>query len=55
VEGEVGHDKITRLLPSELFDEKTLWKKVKKTIRAHEQEAACLIFDDMIIEKPYYG
>jgi hypothetical protein len=30
-----------------------LWKKVKEAARAYEQEEACLIFDDTIIEKPY--
>jgi transposase len=49
----VSHDKITRTLSSEYFDAKTLWKKVKKSVRAFEGEEACLIFDDTIIEKPY--
>jgi hypothetical protein len=53
LEGNVSHDKITRLLSSESFDEKTLWKKVKKIVRAYEGEEACVIFDDTIIEKPY--
>ena len=53
LEGNVSHDKITRTLSSESFDEKTLWKKVKKIVRAYEGEGACLIFDDTIIEKPY--
>jgi hypothetical protein len=53
LEGNVSHDKITRSLSSETFDEKTLWKKVKKVVRAYEREDACLIFDDTIIEKPY--
>jgi hypothetical protein len=53
LEGNVSHDKITRLLSSEPFDEKTLWKKVKKIVRAFEEDGACVIFDDTIIEKPY--
>jgi hypothetical protein len=53
LEGNVSHDKITRSLSSETFDEKTLWKKVKKIVRAYEREDACLIFDDTIIEKPF--
>jgi hypothetical protein len=53
LEGEVSHDKITRFLSEELFDEKTLWKNVKKAVRAFEQEDSCLIFDDTVIEKPY--
>jgi hypothetical protein len=39
-------------LASEFFDEKTLWKKVKKIVRAHEGEEGCLIFDGTVIEKP---
>jgi len=53
LEGELSHDKITRFLSKEYFDEKTLWKKTKKLVRAFETEEACLIFDDTIIEKPY--
>jgi len=52
LEGNVSHDKITRTLSSEILDEKTLWKKVKKFVRAYEEDA-CLVFDDTIIEKPY--
>jgi hypothetical protein len=29
LDGEYSHDKITRFLSSEFFDEKTLWKKQK--------------------------
>ena len=53
LEGNVSHDKITRFLATEFFDEKTLWKKVKKFVRAYEKEDACLVFDDTTIEKPY--
>ena len=53
LDGAISHDKISRLLSSESFDEKTLWKKIKKLVRAYEEENACLIFDDTIIEKPY--
>ena len=53
VEGNISHDKITRFLKKEYFDEKTLWKKVKQIVRAYEEEEACLIFDDTIVEKPY--
>ena len=53
LEGDISHDKITRFLTEELFDERTLWKKVKKIVRAYEGEGACLIYDDTIIEKPY--
>jgi hypothetical protein len=53
LDGEVSHDKITRFLSSEYFDEKALWKKTKKLVRAFEEKDACLIFDDTIVEKPY--
>jgi len=53
LEGELSHDKITRFLSTESFNEKTLWKKIKKLVRAFENDNACLIFDDTIIEKPY--
>jgi hypothetical protein len=43
-----SHDRITRFLRKEYFDEKTLWKKVKTFVRANEEEGACLIFDDTI-------
>lgn len=52
LDGELSHDKITRFLATGNFDEKSLWKKVKKVVRAYEQEDACLIIDDTIIEKP---
>jgi hypothetical protein len=53
LDGEISHDRITRFLASEVFDEKTLWKKTKKFVRAFEEKDACLIFDDTIIKKPY--
>jgi hypothetical protein len=53
LEGNVSHDKITRSLSAESFNEKTLWKKVKKFVRAYEEEDASLMFDDTIVEKPY--
>ena len=46
--GKVSHDRITRFLSSESLDEKILWKKVKKTVRAYEQEKGRLIFDETI-------
>jgi hypothetical protein len=50
---EISHDKISRFLSTETFDEKSLWKKIKKLVRAYEDETGCIIFDDTIIEKPY--
>jgi IS4 transposase len=53
LDGEISHDKITRFLSSKEFYGKTLWKKVKRIVRAFEEKDACLIFDDTIIEKTY--
>jgi len=55
LDGDISHDKITRFLSSEYFNEKTLWKKTKKFVRAFEDKNASIIFDDTIIEKSYYG
>lgn len=53
LDGEVSHDKITRLLSSHTFDSKELWLKVKSTVRQIEQEDGVLIFDDTIQEKAW--
>jgi hypothetical protein len=52
-EGKISHDKITRFLSGELRDSKSLWLCVKKLVRKYDDEEACLIFDDTIIEKAY--
>jgi len=53
VNGDISHDSITRLLSGNEFNSKVLWQKVKPLVRRHETTDACLIFDDVIIEKPY--
>ena len=53
VDGEISHDGITRLLSGNAFNSKMLWQKVKPLVRKYETPEACLIFDDVIIEKPY--
>jgi hypothetical protein len=53
LDGEVSHDKITRMLSSGDYCSKSFWKEVKPLVRTHESEDACLIFDDTIISKPY--
>jgi hypothetical protein len=53
LEGELSHDKISRLLSGHDFTSKALWCHVKPLVRSHETEDACLIFDDTIIGKPY--
>jgi hypothetical protein len=52
LDGSVSHDKITRMLSSGSYCSKSLWQEVKPQVRAHENENACLIFDDTIVSKP---
>lgn len=53
LDGEISHDKITRFLSSKVKTSKDLWHFVKPLIREIESDAACLIIDDSIEEKPY--
>jgi len=53
VDGEISHDSVSRFLSGNEFTSKTLWQKVKPLVRKHESSEGCLIFDDVIIEKPY--
>ncbi len=53
VDGEISHDSVSRFLSGNEFTSKTLWQKVKRLVRKHQRDDACLIFDDVIIEKPY--
>ena len=53
VDGDLSHDSITRFLSGNNFGSKDLWNKVKPLVRQHQNDDACLIFDDIIIEKPY--
>ena len=53
MEGLVSHDQITRFLSKSEFDSKTLWQKVKSTVRKIESEEGCLIFDDTVEEKKW--
>jgi hypothetical protein len=52
-DGDLSHDKISRLLSGNDFTSKDLWHRVKFSVRSHETEDAYLIFDDSIIGKPY--
>src|SRR5215469_3900627 len=51
--GLISHDAITRYLSGNEMNSKTLWLKVKKLVRKHENDEACLIFDDTVVAKPY--
>lgn len=53
LDGEISHDKITRFLSGKVKTSQDLWLFVKPLIREIESNAACLIIDDSIEEKPY--
>jgi hypothetical protein len=53
LDGEISHDKITRFLSGKAKTSQDLWLFVKPLIREIESDAACLIIDDSIEEKPY--
>ena len=53
LEGALSHDQIPRFLSQQRFDSKTLWQLIKPMVRAIEEDAGVLIFDDTIEEKPY--
>ncbi len=53
LDGEVSHDKVTRLLSKYNFSSSYLWSLVKSTVREIENDDGVLIFDDTIEEKPY--
>lgn len=53
LDGEISHDKITRFLSGKVKTSKDLWHFVKPLIREIESDAACLIIDDSLEEKPY--
>ncbi len=53
LDGEISHDKITRFLSGKIKTSQDLWHFVKPLIREIESDAACLIIDDSLEEKPY--
>ena len=53
LDGNISHDKITRLLSENSFNSKDLWSEVKPLVREFENDEAFLIFDDSLLEKPY--
>ena len=53
LDGAYSHDQVTRLLSTNDFTSKDLWRMVKSTVRQVETDDAVLIFDDTIEEKPY--
>ncbi len=53
VDGEVSHDKVTRLLSARQYSSKDLWHQVKSTVRSVQDDDGVLIFDDTIQEKAW--
>lgn len=53
LDGAVSHDQITRLLTENEFNSMDLWQSVKPLVRQHQTQEACLVFDDIIVEKKY--
>ena len=53
LDGQASHDQITRLLLSETFSSKDLWKLVKKDVFENESKDAVLIIDDSVEEKEW--
>ena len=53
LDAAVSHDKFTRLLSDNQFSSRDLWLSVKALVREHQTATACLIFDDVIVQKPH--
>jgi hypothetical protein len=53
MDNAISHDQITRMLNKRSNDSKALWINVKPLVRQHENDDACLIFDDSISHKPH--
>ena len=53
LDGEISHDKVTRLLSQSYYSSTYLWSLVKSTVRDIEKDDGVLIFDDTIPEKSY--
>ena len=53
VDGEVSHDRITRLLSKQEYTSRDLWLQVKAMVRQVENDQGVLIFDDTIQEKAW--
>lgn len=52
LEGEISHDKITRMLSEPAQTSKELWLRAKPTVREVESDDGVLVIDDSIEEKP---
>ena len=50
---QYSHDRITRFLAQEVYDQRQYWRLIKPLVRQLEQEDGLIIVDDTIEEKPY--
>jgi hypothetical protein len=55
VDGAISHGQITLFLAGEELEGKALWMRMKRLVRQYENRQGCLIFDDTIVEKAFYG
>ena len=53
LEGDVSHDRITRLLSKQEYTSRDLWLQVKAMVRSVQSAEGVLIFDDTIQEKTW--
>lgn len=53
LDGQISHDSVTRFLNTKELASKALWLSVKPFARTHQNQDACLAFDDCTIEKQY--
>jgi hypothetical protein len=53
LDGEVSHDRITRMLVGKKHGSAELWHLVKPQVRKRQSDAGAMISDDSIEEKPY--
>jgi len=53
LDGEFGHEQVTRFLAEKGYTSEDLWKSIKKEVREIEDDDGVLIFDDTVQEKPH--
>jgi hypothetical protein len=53
LDGEISHDRITRMLSENNFTSSDLWKFSKNFVRKNEDPDGILVIDDSISKKPY--
>ena len=53
LEGEISHDKVTRMLSEVNLSSKDLWLNVKGLVREKESEEGVFVVDDSVEKKPF--